>query len=91
MNNRVSPPEIAHLDAFVNPFTGTLVERTRCGICDTRLPLPGDYPMMLDRHEPGAKLYDCTNEPGSTDPKGRPKILQTGIRVLKPVCWAHVG
>lgn len=91
MTNRVSAPQIAHLDAFVHPFTGKSVEKTRCGICGTTLLLPGDYPMMLDRHEPDAKLYDCTGDPGSADPQGNPKVVQSGIRILKPVCWAHVA
>ena len=82
--------EWRHLDAFVNPFTGRRVEQTRCGVCGAALPLPGDYPMIVDRREPEEKLYDCTGDPGSTDKHGKPNIVQTGITVLKPVCLSHL-
>ena len=87
----ISPVEIRHLDSFTHPFSGKRVDRTRCGMCGAALPLPGDYAMMVERREPDAKLYDCTGDPGSADLQGKPEVIQTGIRILKPVCWAHVG
>jgi hypothetical protein len=82
--------EIRHLDAFVNPFTGKLVDRTCCGVCGAALPLPGDYALMVDRQEPDAKLYDCTGDPDSADADGKPKLIQTGMKILKPVCPSHL-
>jgi hypothetical protein len=84
------PLEIAHLDAFVHPFSGKPVDRTRCGLCGAALPLPGDYPMMVDSVDPEAKLWDCTGKPGSTDGEGKPKLVQNGLTILKPLCWAHI-
>jgi hypothetical protein len=89
MNQTPSQPRIAHLDAFTNPFTGKPTTQTRCGICDAALPLPGEYPMMIVRHEPNAKLYDHTGDPGTTEPDGKPRIIQTGITIERPICWHH--
>lgn len=90
MTNPTSAVEVAHLAAFDSPFTGRRIDKTRCGMCGAVLPLPGEYPMMVESEDPHAKLYDCTGDPGSTDMEGKPKLLQTGLRILKPVCWAHV-
>ena len=78
MNKPVFPVEIRHLDAFRCPFTGKRVDKTRCGLCGAALPLPGDYPMMVDREETDAKVYDCTGDPGSTDEHGKPELLTIG-------------
>jgi hypothetical protein len=45
--------------------------------------------MVVEKH-PDAKLHDCTGDAGSIRADGTPKVLQTGITVLKPVCWHHV-
>lgn len=81
--------ELRHFDPYVHPFTGRWVDKTRCGMCKAVLTLPGNYPVM-ERTERDAKLYDCTGEPGSTEEQGNPKVLQTGIKILNPVCPHHL-
>lgn len=89
MDQPQPPFEVGYVDTHINPFSGVLIDKDCCALCNAILPLPGEYPLLVVREEPDAPLYDATGGPGSTDEHGKPHIIQTGIRVLRPVCWHH--
>ena len=82
--------EIAHFDDYTHPLSGKHLTETTCGMCNAKLPLPGKYPLMVVRRELG-NLYDLTNDPGSTDEDGKPRVIQCGFNLVHAVCWHHVS
>lgn len=89
MNDSTPQFNFAYLEPFHNPFSGKLIEQDCCALCNAVLPLPGEYPMLVVRDEPDAKLYDCTGDTENTDENGQPTVIQTGIRIERPVCPHH--
>lgn len=82
--------EYAYLEPLINPFSGETIDKDCCALCGATLPLPGEYPMLVIREEPDARFFDCTGDPDSTDEHGHPRVLQTGLKVLRPICLQHV-
>ncbi len=91
MNDPPRDFEIGRLAPHHHPLTGKWIDKDSCGICSAKLRLPGEYPLMVVEHHPEAKLYDLSGEPGSTNYHGKPRVIQHGLTILKPVCWHHTN
>ncbi len=72
---------VGHFEPFTNPFTGQLLTHIRCGMCRALLPLPGDYPLQVEREDPNAIIIDLTG----------PNVAQHDVRIVKPICWHHTN